>query len=97
MRIATPASSVLSQWFVTDVAEWVRQVEPPGPGVGTSVSFFGDGTLGLRSRCLHVTCVTTGGAGGGDAYLNWNLNALSFWFAGSSTGLGRLVRYRPHR
>ena len=39
------AASVLSQWFVTDVAEWVRQVEPPGPGVGTSVAFFGDGTL----------------------------------------------------
>ena len=30
---------------MTDVAEWVRQVEPPGPGVGTSVAFFGDGTL----------------------------------------------------
>ena len=47
LRLAEIAS-LLSQWFVTDVAEWVRQVEPPGPGVGTSVAFFGDGTLERR-------------------------------------------------
>ena len=35
---------------MTDVAEWVRQVEPPGPGVGTSVAFFGDGTLGAMAQ-----------------------------------------------
>ena len=38
-------TSVLSQWFVTDVTERVRQVQPPVPGPGTSVAFFGDGTL----------------------------------------------------
>ena len=52
--------SVLSQWFVTDVAEWVRQVEPPGPGVGTSVSFFGDGTLAARGRSLFAELACSG-------------------------------------
>ena len=53
------AASVLSQWFVTDVAEWVRQVEPPGPGVGTSVAFFGDGTLDANRVILHMPRYST--------------------------------------
>ena len=44
-RVRDVPTSVLSQWFVTDVTERVRQVQPPVPGPGTSVAFFGDGTL----------------------------------------------------
>ena len=44
-KLLPRTASVLSQWFVTDVTERVRQVQPPVPSPGTAIAFFGDGTL----------------------------------------------------